>query len=118
MAMLPLRSHEVVGEVDQNALGVMLASEGLVVRAAEQSSLLHELDAPDESFFFFFIVPAPTEISPLPLHAALPICATMSSQPPICSPSIKICGTVVRPPARRIISSRRPGCSIRSISVN
>src|ERR1044072_4742704 len=25
-------------------------------------------------FFFFFIDPAPTEISPLPLHDALPIC--------------------------------------------
>ena len=38
--------------------------------------------------------------------------ATMSSQPPICSPSMKICGTVRRPCARRIISSRRFGSSI------
>src|SRR5689334_6138783 len=29
--------------------------------------------------------------------------ATSSSDPPICSPLMKICGTVVRPPARRII---------------
>src|SRR6185312_8647728 len=43
--------------------------------------------------------------------------ATMSSQPPICSPSMKICGTVRRPCARRIISSRRFGSSSRSILV-
>src|SRR2546429_3365215 len=28
-------------------------------------------------FFFFFNDPAPTEISPLPLHDALPICAIL-----------------------------------------
>src|ERR1700757_279215 len=43
--------------------------------------------------------------------------ATNSSEPPICSPSMKICGTDVRPPARRIISLRRAGSSIISISV-
>src|ERR1700741_2743570 len=43
--------------------------------------------------------------------------ATNSSEPPTCSPLMKICGTEVRPPARRIISSRRAGSSIMSISV-
>ena len=31
----------------------------------------------------------------------------MSSQPPTCSPSMKTCGTEVRPPARFVIASRR-----------
>src|SRR5256884_7865847 len=35
-----------------------------------------EIQLPPEFFFFFFLnEPAPTEISPLPLHAALPIAA-------------------------------------------
>src|ERR1700748_2183431 len=47
------------------------------------------------------------------VHFVLPIVArtpparssaTNSPEPPICSPLMKICGTDVRPPARRIIS--------------
>src|SRR6185436_15992520 len=48
--------------------------------------------------------PRPSFGSSLPARSS----ATMSSQPPICSPSIKICGTVRPPPARLIISSRLP----------
>src|SRR5256884_4253519 len=33
-------------------------------------------------FFFFFNDPAPTEIYPLPLHAALPICRRSGPGPP------------------------------------
>src|SRR5262249_15141007 len=43
--------------------------------------------------------------------------AYRSSQPPTCVAPTKICGTVVRPLARSIISMRRSGLPVMSISV-
>src|SRR2546430_13880519 len=58
---------------------------------------------PNTSFFFFFSNPAPTEISTLPLHAALPIWPRLDPPPPpnapIRVPSAPSPTTPMRPPA-------------------
>src|SRR2546430_5115213 len=44
-----------------------------IIRSSSKGAAI-ETQCPTLFFFFFFNEPAPTEIYPLPLHAALPIC--------------------------------------------
>src|SRR5271154_5595171 len=56
--------------------------------------------------------PRPSSASSLPARSS----AASSSEPPTCLPSMKICGTVWRPPERATISSRLAVSAMTSIS--
>src|SRR6516162_2031581 len=94
-AVVACAPHEIGDDTD---VGLVIARRGeLYTRGSE--SVAH--------------LALPSLLSSSPARSS----ATSSSEPPICSPLMKICGTDVRPPARRIISSRRAGSSMISISI-
>src|SRR5690606_30050448 len=108
-----LQHADILGRQDEIGAGIARTPDqfGDLPHAVADLRLRRILDAGDRKALRH--LPSPRIESSLPARSR----AWRSSQPPTWRPSMKICGTVRRPPARSIISARRAGSASTSISV-